>query len=234
VGERISAIVTHSVIPEPVGRGPGIRAESTRRTLGNGRRNRMTTASAAPASIDTRHPRALGTRPVAYSSVHQSPSQAGAKTILDCGAGQRASARELKGRGNDVRCCDVYPDEFLVNKIPCQYANLNDRIPFDSDPYGARTCLNTLQRIRARGRVTSSLMSRTSPLSSKPSRPSSGRKVRFCWLHPVSSRSSCSSSFPRSTSGSVFREKPHQSIFSSRTIWWSTPESPPTDPRRRW
>ena len=43
--------------------------------------------------------------------------------------------------------------DFKVEEIPCEYANLNERIPFESGQFDALTCLNALQRIWARGRA---------------------------------------------------------------------------------
>jgi SAM-dependent methyltransferase len=117
----------------------------------------MTTTLAASSATNEAPPHALGTPLAAYRKVHQILSQAGAKTILDCAAGQGAFARELKERSYDVQCCDVYPDDFKANEIPCKYANLNDRVPFESDQFDALACLNALQRIWARGRALSEM-----------------------------------------------------------------------------
>jgi SAM-dependent methyltransferase len=106
---------------------------------------------------DTTEPHALGTPPSAYLSVLEILTNTGAKKVLDCAAGQGAFARKLLDRHFEPKCCDVYPDDFKLQDIPCEYANLNDRIPFDRDQFDALTCLNALQRIWARGRALSEM-----------------------------------------------------------------------------
>lgn len=105
----------------------------------------------------THEPHALGTPPEAYRSTLEVLKKVGAKSILDCCAGQGAFSRMLLGQKYDIKCCDVYPDDFLIEDVPCEYANLNDKIPFDDGQFDALTCLNALQRIWARGRALSEM-----------------------------------------------------------------------------
>jgi SAM-dependent methyltransferase len=115
--------------------------------------NGMTTALEASRAEDVEAPHALGTPPAVYRRVHEVLSRAGAKTILDCAAGQGAFSSQLHERSYDVRCLDVYPDDFKAEGLSCGYANLNDRIPFGDEEFDALTCLNALQRIWARGQA---------------------------------------------------------------------------------
>jgi len=76
-----------------------------------------------------------------------------ARHVLDCPSGEGAFSRILLEKGYDVACADICPDQFKISDISCDFADLNDRLPYEDNTFDAVACLNGLQRIWARGRA---------------------------------------------------------------------------------
>ncbi len=98
-------------------------------------------------------PHAIGSPPRAFELALEMLRDAQAKRVLDCPAGEGPFSRMLLTHGYDVVAADVYPDQFAVQDLDCDFVDLNDRLPYDDDSFDAITCLNGLQRVWARGRA---------------------------------------------------------------------------------
>lgn len=81
----------------------------------------------------------------------------GSKEILDCPAGQGAFAEILMKQDIHVECCDIRPEEFLVDEIECKLCDMNEALPYEDECFDAVTCLNGIHRIWARGRAISEM-----------------------------------------------------------------------------
>ena len=102
-------------------------------------------------------PKAIGSPPGAYEIALEFFSRAGVHKVLDCPAGEGLFAKILLENKFDVACSDIYPDQFRLKEITCDFADLNDRLPYDNNTFDAVTCLNGLQRVWARGRAVREL-----------------------------------------------------------------------------
>jgi len=115
----------------------------------------MTSTQPSAISMESAQgtPRNLGTPHEVYDSVLDVLASLDVESLLDCAAGQGAFASRTQQSGYTVSCCDILPEQFRADGIDCQYANLNERIPFPDESFDAVTCLNSLQRVWARGRA---------------------------------------------------------------------------------
>lgn len=105
----------------------------------------------------TTEPKSIGSPPNAFKIALEVLNRVGAKRVLDCPTGEGPFARLLLDLGYDVTCCDIFPDQFKLPKIPCDFADLNKKLPYDDNTFDAVACLNGLQRIWARGRAVREL-----------------------------------------------------------------------------
>jgi SAM-dependent methyltransferase len=104
---------------------------------------------------DLSKPKAIGSPPGAFKIALDVLKKIGAKKILDCPAGEGPFSRLLIDNGYNIVSGDVYPDQFKLSEISCDFVDLNDKLPYEDDAFDAVACLNGLQRIWARGRAMS-------------------------------------------------------------------------------
>jgi SAM-dependent methyltransferase len=98
-------------------------------------------------------PQAIGSPPQAYAIALAMLKAAGAKRVLDCPAGEGPFSAMLREHGYDVVAADICPDQFRVKEISCDFADLNDHLPYADNSFDGISCLNGLQRVWARGRA---------------------------------------------------------------------------------
>jgi len=101
------------------------------------------------------NPEAIGSPPGAFKIALDFLIKIGAKKVLDCPAGEGPFSRMLIDNGFSVVSGDVYPDQFKLSKISCDFVDLNDKLPYEDNAFDAIACLNGLQRVWARGRAIS-------------------------------------------------------------------------------
>jgi SAM-dependent methyltransferase len=75
------------------------------------------------------------------------------KRVLDCPAGYGAFTARLITAGFDVSCCDILPRAFQMKEPVCDFADLNESLPYPDSAFDAVVCLNGLHRVWARGRA---------------------------------------------------------------------------------
>lgn len=102
-------------------------------------------------------PRPMGSPPESYPAAMKLLERFGARHVLDCPSGEGAFAKDLLKAGYETTCCDVVPDQFKIAGHGCEFADLNDRLPYESNQFDAVTCLNGFHRVWARGRAMSEL-----------------------------------------------------------------------------
>jgi len=102
-------------------------------------------------------PKAIGSPLGVYKIALEFLKGSGAKKVLDCPAGEGLFAKILLENKFDIVCSDIWPDQFKLKEIGCDYADLNDKLPYCDDAFDAVTCLNGLQRVWARGRAVREL-----------------------------------------------------------------------------
>ncbi len=96
---------------------------------------------------------AIGSPVRAYSIALDSLHASGARTVLDCPAGEGAFFQQLVRENFAVTAADIAPDNFRLGEFQCDFADLNDRLPYPDASFDAVTCLNGLQRVWARARA---------------------------------------------------------------------------------
>jgi SAM-dependent methyltransferase len=99
----------------------------------------------------------IGSPISAFDAAENVIDEIGAKTILDCPAGQGAFAERLIKKNLVVRCCDIRPAEFVLDQVECDFCDMNDALPYQSEEFDAVACLNGIHRIWARGRAISEI-----------------------------------------------------------------------------
>lgn len=104
-----------------------------------------------------REPRAIGSPPGVFKIALDVLDKVGAKKVLDCPAGEGAFSRLLFENGYDVICCDICPEQFNITEVSCDFADMNNRLPYEDNTFDAVVCLNGLERIWARGRAVQEL-----------------------------------------------------------------------------
>lgn len=67
--------------------------------------------------------------------------------VLDAAAGQGVLAAFLAGRGWDVACADLYPENFRVPGIEVRKANLNRPLPYGDAEFDAVVLANAIHRL---------------------------------------------------------------------------------------
>ena len=102
-------------------------------------------------------PKPIGSPDEAFDVALRILGQLGAKTVLDCPAGEGAFAQQLVGAGYNASCCDIVPAQFKVPNVCCEFSDLNVELPFDDKQFDAVVCLNGLHRVWARGRAVREL-----------------------------------------------------------------------------
>ena len=108
-------------------------------------------------------PEAIGSPPNAFKFALDFMKVTRAKKVLDCPAGEGAFASILLENGFEVSCSDICPEQFKLKEILCDFADLNDRLPYKDNTFDAVACLNGLQRVWARGRAVRELARVTKP-----------------------------------------------------------------------
>ncbi|HYP01330.1 MAG TPA: methyltransferase domain-containing protein [Pyrinomonadaceae bacterium] len=120
----------------------------------------MTNASGsvAPDSVETSSKRAAGAEvvreavPLAHEAIHETVAQVlGAQTtrglLLDVPAGEGALAARLLRAGFDVRCCDLYPQIFLLPGVEIKGGDLSGTLPYADETFDFITCVEGLEHI---------------------------------------------------------------------------------------
>lgn len=108
-------------------------------------------------------PRAIGSPPGAFRITLEFLAKTDAMKVLDCPAGEGAFSRMLLENGYDVTSSDIYPEQFKLTEISCDFIDLNDTLPYEDNTFDAVACLNGLQRVWARGRAVRELARVVSP-----------------------------------------------------------------------
>lgn len=106
---------------------------------------------------DQDKPKPIGSSPRVFPLVADILVERGVRYALDCPAGRGPMVAELLKRGITVKACDILPDALAVKGVTCDFADLNDSLPYADDMFEAVTCLNGLQRVWARGRAVREL-----------------------------------------------------------------------------
>ena len=98
-------------------------------------------------------PKAIGSPPNAFKIAIEFLEKIKAIHVLDCPAGEGVFSSVLLQKGYKVVAGDVYPKQFKLSDISCDFVDLNDKLPYDNNTFDAVVCLNGLQRVWARGRA---------------------------------------------------------------------------------
>jgi len=89
--------------------------------------------------------------PLAHQAIHDtvvSILDAQARgSLLDVPAGEGALAARLIDAGFDVRCCDLYPEIFRLDRVDIHQGNLDAELPFGDRSFDYVTCLEGLEHI---------------------------------------------------------------------------------------
>lgn len=102
-------------------------------------------------------PSPIGSPVAAFELALDALRGGGASTVLDCPAGEGAFSQRLLDEGFDVTAADIAPDNFRLAGPPCDFADLNDKLPYSDASFEAVVCLNGLQRVWARARAVDEL-----------------------------------------------------------------------------
>jgi SAM-dependent methyltransferase len=106
-----------------------------------------------------------------------------ARTILDVPAGRGPLVPHLRKLGYTVSAADIRPDLFQVTGIACDYADLNQGLPYDSASFDAVLCCNGIHRVYAVAFAVSEMARVLRPggrlLLSFPNFSSLSRRTRF-------------------------------------------------------
>lgn len=102
-------------------------------------------------------PKVIGSPPNAFKIALEFLNHIGAKKVLDCPAGEGPFSRMLLKNGYEIACADIFPNQFKLKEVLCEFADLNDKLPYKDNTFDAVACLNGLQRVWARGRAVREL-----------------------------------------------------------------------------
>jgi SAM-dependent methyltransferase len=93
-------------------------------------------------------------KPIAMPGIHQAflpfflQNEAQTKgEILDVGAGHGAFAQELHERGFAVAACDLNPDIFYFDEIPCVQADITQSLPYPDEAFEAMVVMEVMEHI---------------------------------------------------------------------------------------
>jgi 2-polyprenyl-3-methyl-5-hydroxy-6-metoxy-1,4-benzoquinol methylase len=67
--------------------------------------------------------------------------------VLDVAAGSGAFARRLLDLGYTVEACDLYPEQFQVPEVPVRFADLSQRLPYESAAFEYVSCLEGVEHL---------------------------------------------------------------------------------------
>ena len=77
-------------------------------------------------------PKAIGSPPNAFKIAIEFLEKIKATHVLDCPAGEGVFSSALLQKGYKVVAGDVYPQQFKLSDISCDFVNLNDKLPYDN------------------------------------------------------------------------------------------------------
>jgi ubiquinone/menaquinone biosynthesis C-methylase UbiE len=103
--------------------------------------------------IDTDRPSPIGSPEEAFEIAIAQLRDCGAKDVLDCPAGRGALTWRLIEAGLNVTCADIRPESLEISDQTCDFADLNESLPYGEDSFDAIVCLNGLHRVWARGKA---------------------------------------------------------------------------------
>ncbi len=102
-------------------------------------------------------PSPIGSPPGAFALALDALHECGARTVLDCPAGEGVFSQRLLQESFAVTAADILPDNFRCEDMSCDFADLNDTLSYPDASFDAVVCLNGLQRIWARSRAIEEL-----------------------------------------------------------------------------
>ena len=89
--------------------------------------------------------------PLAHQAIHDTVvsilDEQPRGSLLDVPTGEGALAARLIDAGFDVRCCDLYPEIFLLDGVNIHQGNLDAELPFGDRSFDYVTCLEGLEHI---------------------------------------------------------------------------------------
>src|ERR1051326_9116097 len=98
--------------------------------------------------------------PLAHQAIHDTVvsilDEQPRGSLLDVPTGEGALAARLIDAGFDVRCCDLYPEIFLLDGVTFIQANLDANLPLGNRLFDSVTCLEVLSISRIRNRPCAS------------------------------------------------------------------------------
>jgi SAM-dependent methyltransferase len=68
--------------------------------------------------------------------------------VLDAPSGNGRMAAQLIGRGHQVVCGDIAPEEFAVQGVRCEKMDLNEPLPFPDNSFDAVVSIEGLEHVR--------------------------------------------------------------------------------------
>src|SRR5262252_2259848 len=109
-------------------------------------------ASVTPSLSESKFPAAKAKpAPLAHQAIHDTVvailQELPRGPLLDVPAGEGALAARLIDAGFDVRCCDLYPEIFRLDRVTILQGNLDAELPFANQSFDYVTCLEGLEHI---------------------------------------------------------------------------------------
>ena len=93
--------------------------------------------------------------PISIPGIHQAfwpyfveNTQGQKVKVLDCGAGHGAFTKKLHEAGYDVSACDLFPEIYYYDKVPCVQANVTQHLPFEDNSFDAIVAMEIMEHIQ--------------------------------------------------------------------------------------